>query len=145
MRKGIGIFTILLIAIIAGTTISLFFTIPVFLFKYHLTINLKIQYDFNEGETAILSLLRLPYQNQEAYRIFSEWSIKYSGDEKAKEFLKEKINITSLSKCYKLLNSTNVLLKSDGCDPKEVVAEAYIFVPYNSKSLVEKYVLVYDR
>jgi hypothetical protein len=143
--KGFGIFTFLLIAIIAGATIILFFTIPVLLFKYHLIINLKVQYDYNEGETAILSLLRLPYQDKEAYRIFSEWPIKYYKDESAKKFLEEKINITSLSKCYKLLNSTDVILKSEGCEPKEVLAEAYIFVPYNPKSLVEKYVLVYDR
>jgi hypothetical protein len=143
--KGFGIFSFLLIAIIAEATIILFFTIPVFLFKYHLTINLKVQYDYNEGETAVLSLLRLPYQDQEAYKIFSEWPIRYYNDENAKKFLKEKINITSLSKCYKLFNSTDVILKSENCDPKEVLAEAYIFVPYNPKSLVVKYVLVYDR
>jgi len=143
MRKGLADF--LLIAIMGTVAGMLLFIIPIFTFKYHLAVNLKFQYDFNEGQLAFLSLLRLPYKGQTAYGILSEWSTNFYRDDDAKSFLKEKLSTILSSNCYKLLNSSAIIVESPACNPYEVTANALVFVPYNPLYLTENFTLVYNR
>lgn len=141
--KGIAIMTIALIGIITSFTSILAVTIPLLTFKYHLAINLKERYDYNNAELALLTLISTKYNDTySTYRVLSEHTMN-GFDESMKNSLKEKITLMTSSNCFKIVNKAATILKAENCEPVENVGEVNLFVPYNPDNLVEKIILVF--
>jgi hypothetical protein len=129
------IFTITAIMIIGFTLIFL---------KYHLSINLKQEYDYNNGQLTLLSLISSKYdETRSIYRILSERNTN-GFDENMRGKIESDLELLTKSKCFKIVNDTATILEKHDCTATKNVGEIYIFRPYGDGKLVEKLILVYE-
>ena len=117
--------------------------VPLMVLKYHLVIELKETYDYNNAELALLSLVPKKYNGESMYRILAERDTN-GFDENMQKSLKENLVLLTNSKCSELTSSSGIIVKPEDCEPAGSRGEIYLFVPYNQKGLVEKIVLVYS-
>lgn len=141
--KGFAIFTITIVGIITTFTAILLITIPLLTLKYHLAIEIKQNYEYNNAQLTLLSLVSKKYNDESMYRVLSEHATN-GFDESMQESLKEKLVLLTSSKCFKIVNRTSTILEAENCEPAENTGEIYLFTPYNQDNLVEKIILVYS-
>jgi len=140
--KGFAILTIAILGIITTFTAILAVVVPLLTLKYHLAIEIKNTYEYNNAELALLSLVSKKHNDESMYRVLSERGTN-GFDENMQKDLKEKLQLLTYSKCFKLVSETETILEPENCEPVENVGEIYLFTPYNQYSLVEKITLVY--
>jgi hypothetical protein len=140
--KGFLPFTIAIVGIIVTLTSVIGITLIFLVMKYHLVINLKQEYDYNNAQLALLSLVSSKYNdNYSMYRVISE---RGSNDfENMKMVLEEKLRLVTLSECFRLVNDTATIYEKPGCRAFENTGEIFMFRPYN-EGLVERVILVYE-
>jgi hypothetical protein len=140
--KGFAILTIAIVGIIVTFTAILAIVVPLLTLKYHLAIEVKNTYEYNNAELALLSLVSKKHNDESMYRILSERGTN-GFDSSVQEDLKGKLALLTYSKCFKLVSESETILEPENCDPVENTGGIYLFTPYNQNSLVEKITLVY--
>jgi hypothetical protein len=138
-----GQVTIAIVLIIFTVTSIFSVVIPLLVLKYHLAIEVKNTYDYNNADLALLSLVSKNYnETYSLYRILSEHEIN-GFDVDMQNSLKGNLNLLLNSNCFKIVNTKITLLKPENCDPVENVGEIPILLPYNTEKLMDKIILVY--
>lgn len=142
--KGFLPFTIAIIGIIFTFSSITMLVLPLFILKYHLAINLKREYDYNNAQLALLSLISSKYNDTYSmYRVLSERSLN-GFDENMKRKVEGSLEVLTQSKCFRVVNDTATVLENPDCVAVKNVGEVYVFRPYNKDSLTEKIILVYE-
>lgn len=146
LGKGFAPLTLLLIGVIFTIALILLVVVFVFTFRYHVVSNLQLIYNYNNAELAFLTFMRSKFDTTSTgYDILAARKINgFDGNDRMKLFVEEKLNMTTLSNCYKLVDSRSTFFKVGNCDPTENVASFMFFIPYNPDSLIEEITLVYD-
>jgi hypothetical protein len=144
LKKGFLPLTILLGGIIFTVTVAIGSVLALLFVKYHITINLKFEYEKSFSDLTMLSLLRLNYnKTYSAYRILSEREIN-GFDDDMKKFISNKTGLLADTDCFYITNKTSYIFDI-GCGPSEHVGESFIFKPYNPNNLVEEIALTYNK
>jgi len=142
--KGFLPFTLAIVGVIFTFTSVMLVVLPLFILKYHLAINLKREYDYNNAQLALLSLISSKYdETYSMYRILSERSLN-GFDENMKRKVEGNLEVLTQSKCFRVVNETATILEKPDCVAVKNVGEIYVFRPYNKDKLTEKLILVYE-
>lgn len=142
--KGFAILTIAIVGIITTVTSIIAMAIPLLTLKYHLAIQLKETYEYNNAELALLGLVSKKYTDTyPMYRVLSEHSIN-GFDQNMQKSLRDNLKILENSNCSKIVDSKATILEPENCEPTENVGEMPLFLPYNPDNLIERIVLVYS-
>lgn len=142
--KGFEPFTIAIVGIITTFTVIIGIAIPPLTLKYHLAIDLKETYEYNNAQLTLLSLVSEKHSDTYSmYRVIAERNTN-SFDDNMQKSLREKLTLLTGSSCFKIVNDKVTILKAENCEPVENTGDIYIFLPYNQNSLVEKLILVYS-
>ena len=142
--KGFAIVTFAIVGIIFTFTSIMSVIVPLVTLKYHLAIELKQTYDYNNAQLSLLGLVSKKHDGTYSmYRVLSEHTVN-GFDENMQESLREKLFLLTNSNCSKIVNTTATVLEPENCEPAENTGEIFLFVPYNSNHLVEKIILVYS-
>ncbi|MEM5854332.1 MAG: hypothetical protein QXG39_09260 [Candidatus Aenigmatarchaeota archaeon] len=143
--KSIAIITIPILGLIATLTIVASVAVFFYTVKYHLEIIVEEEYDYNNAQLALLSLISHKYnETYSMYRLISERDLN-GFDEDMKSELGRLIKITTFSDCVKISNQTSIIFEMGNCKSWKNEGWIYIFKPYNKESLVEKLVMVYEE
>jgi hypothetical protein len=142
--KGFLPFTIAIVGLIATVTILIALTLPLFVLKYHLAINLEQEYDYNNAQLILLSLLSYRYKDgYSMYQVFAERNVN-GFDDDMKTKVEDVGKILTHGKCFRIVNQTSTVFEIPNCIAKRSSGEVYIFRPYNKQGLIEKLTLVYE-
>jgi hypothetical protein len=142
--KGFLPITIAIVGLIATATIFVALTLPLFVLKYHLAINIQQEYDYNNAQLILLTLLSYKYnESYSMYQVLAERDVN-GFDDSMKAKIEEVGKILTTGKCFRIVNQTSTVFEISNCQAKKSSGEVYIFKPYNKQSLVEKLVLVYE-
>lgn len=127
------------------TVVSITFTgIIVLIFGYHLAVNLNREYNYNNAQLALLSLVSTKYnETYSMYRVLSERDSN-GFDEDMKGKIESNLNLLLQAKCFKITSETATILEKPDCSAAKHSGEIFIFKPYNQDGLVEKIILVYE-
>ncbi len=142
--KGIaGSFVVLLVTIV----IIIVILIPANFLTKPVTQTIKYEQDYSNVQMVLISLLSSTKNEKSIQQLIGEHLILGEPEkETLKQILKEKLDKLVETECYKLSTSSEDLIKSSriGCDPKKYTKEIEIVLPYNTKKLTEKLILVID-
>lgn len=140
--KGILPITIAIIGLIATSTIFISLSLPIFVLKYHLDINLKQEYEYDNTQLILLALISSKYnKTYSMYRVISERD--FNGFDGMKNRINQIVETLSGSKCFRITTQKEIILDNN-CSPSKNVGGIYIFKPYNKYELVEELILVYE-
>jgi hypothetical protein len=142
--KGFLPITIAIIGLIATATIFVALTLPLFVLKYHLAINVEQEYDYNNAQLILLTILSYKYnESYSMYQVLAERNVN-GFDESMKAKIEDVGKILTGGKCFRIVNQTSTVFEISNCSAKKSSGEIYIFKPYNKQSLIEKLILVYE-
>lgn len=141
--RGFAIFTIAIVGLIFTATSILFVVVPLLTLKYHLTINLKEKYEYDNADLSLLSLISMKYNDTYSmYRVVSEHTLN-GFDESMQSSIRDKLILLTGTNCSKIVNTTATILRERNCEAFENLGEMDVFIPYNPENLIEKIILVY--
>jgi hypothetical protein len=142
--KGFLPFTIPIVGLIVTTTVLIMLTLPLFVLKYHLAINIEQEYDYNNAQLILVTLLSYKYNDSYSmYQVFAERNMN-GFDEDMKSKIEDVGKILTQGKCFRIVNQTSTVFEISNCVAKRSSGEVYIFKPYNKQGLIEKLILVYE-
>lgn len=131
--------TLVLISIIITVGFVIASIIPIFVFKYHLVIRFRIEYEYNTLSYVKTLFPKLRYSaTYTVYQILSER--ENNNFESFKPYLERSLSLLLLSDNFKLIASNDILIEKGSCSNCKSV-EFYIVKPYGNK-LIEKITLV---
>jgi len=116
---------------------------PLIILKYHLAVDLNIEYNYNNAQLTLLSLVSAKYnETYSMYRVISERDSN-GFDEDMKGKIISNLDLLTHAKCFRLVDETSTILEKGDCSAAKNSGEIYLFRPYGQK-LVEKIILVYE-
>lgn len=131
--------TLVLISLIITVGFVIASIIPIFVFKYHLAIRFRIEYEYNTLSYVKTLFPKLRYSS--SYTIYQILSERETNNfESFKPYLEKALSLLLLSDRFKLIASNDVLIEKGDCAGCRSV-EFYIVKPYGGK-LIEKITLV---
>jgi membrane-bound ClpP family serine protease len=140
MKGQVEIGIIGMIFTVAG---GIFMGIILLLFGYHLSVNLNIEYNYNNAQLTLLSLVSTKYnETYSMYRVISERNSN-GFDESMKEKIMSDLDLLTHSKCFRLTDETSTILEKGDCSAAKSSGQIYMIRPYGQK-LIEKISLVYE-
>ena len=117
--------------------------IPLLILQYHLAVNLNMEYEYNNAQLTLLSLVSTKYnETYSMYRVISERDSN-GFDESMKEKIISNMDLLTHAKCFRLVDETSTILEKGDCSAAKHSGETYLFKPHGQK-LVEKIFLVYE-
>ena len=134
--KGVAIFAI---AALIFTFLVIFFLSTVFLFRYRITLTTNYEYNFNNVQLALLTLLSSTHENQTlSEMIANHISFNQPLDN---SIIQEKLDKMIVSNCY-TFNATSFLIEGNdtNCN-KKYKASVKMPYPYNPQNLTGDIIL----
>jgi len=137
-----GQLTLPIISIIITFLITVGILLPIKFLTTPIVNIVKYEENYDNAQMILISLLSSTKDGKAVQQIIGEHLIL--GEPKDLSFLNEKLDKLVSTKCYKLSTLSELLVKSPHCTPQKYTKEADITLPYNSKKLTEKLILVID-
>ncbi len=141
VKKGFMLITIPIMIALFVLVIGGAFGLSVLL-KKQLIINLIVEYENNEGDLSILSLLRRKFsETLDGYDVIVLSSNIQS--DSFLDFIDDAINKTISPKCYELYFLEKLIKKTCDCGRNSNKVSFDLIVPYNDENLIKTLTLVY--
>ncbi|MHA1859778.1 MAG: hypothetical protein ACTSVF_01600 [Candidatus Asgardarchaeia archaeon] len=137
-----GIISIGIIGLIFTIGSIIATVIPLVVTKYHLVLDVKMRYETDRGELALLTFLTEERNGKNIYRLLSEGMVKGLSEEE-RAFMGSELEKILGTDCVKLVNTSHTLISSE-CSPIKYTGSCKIFLPYNPDKLVERITVVYE-